>query len=234
MTVFSLLFILFFFIVFIIFFFLMIRRPPRSTLFPYTTLFRSYPPAEPARQGGAAGLRLDRASYLPAGLRADNGAVASGHATAVALRLPCAGGNPALAGHRQAGPAPGGAGRGDRGRGSLHRHRGRAARLFSGRAGRARPARAPAGAGGGPRRAGRRRRGGVGDTRGPAPPASLARRTRGALDLAALPRAAAARAHRDRARRAARRRRPANRMAAVQRRGVPVGPGRSDHVEGDP
>src|SRR6185369_1364804 len=27
-----------------IFFFLMIRRPPRSTLFPYTTLFRSRPP----------------------------------------------------------------------------------------------------------------------------------------------------------------------------------------------
>src|SRR5437588_4998576 len=27
------------------FFFLMIRRPPRSTLFPYTTLFRSPPPA---------------------------------------------------------------------------------------------------------------------------------------------------------------------------------------------
>src|SRR2546427_7043586 len=26
------------------FFFLMIRRPPRSTLFPYTTLFRSYQP----------------------------------------------------------------------------------------------------------------------------------------------------------------------------------------------
>src|SRR3712207_7552089 len=26
------------------FFFLMIRRPPRSTLFPYTTLFRSYRP----------------------------------------------------------------------------------------------------------------------------------------------------------------------------------------------
>src|SRR5438874_8219990 len=31
---------LLFFVVFI-FFFLMIRRPPRSTLFPYTTLFRS-------------------------------------------------------------------------------------------------------------------------------------------------------------------------------------------------
>src|SRR5256885_10235517 len=28
-----------------VFFFLMIRRPPRSTLFPYTTLFRSPPPA---------------------------------------------------------------------------------------------------------------------------------------------------------------------------------------------
>src|SRR5574337_1057773 len=27
---------------FIFFFFLMIRRPPRSTLFPYTTLFRTY------------------------------------------------------------------------------------------------------------------------------------------------------------------------------------------------
>src|SRR6266850_3982622 len=29
------------------FFFLMIRRPPRSTLFPYTTLFRSPTPACP-------------------------------------------------------------------------------------------------------------------------------------------------------------------------------------------
>src|SRR2546422_4793661 len=28
------------------FFFLMIRRPPRSTLFPYTTLFRSQPSRE--------------------------------------------------------------------------------------------------------------------------------------------------------------------------------------------
>src|SRR6266516_6704596 len=31
-------------IFFCLFFFLMIRRPPRSTLFPYTTLFRSPPP----------------------------------------------------------------------------------------------------------------------------------------------------------------------------------------------
>src|SRR6266516_7386765 len=32
---------MFSYIFFIFFFFLMIRRPPRSTLFPYTTLFRS-------------------------------------------------------------------------------------------------------------------------------------------------------------------------------------------------
>src|SRR6185312_17571295 len=31
-------------VIFFFFFFLMIRRPPRSTLFPYTTLFRSARP----------------------------------------------------------------------------------------------------------------------------------------------------------------------------------------------
>src|SRR6266853_4070882 len=34
------------------FFFLMIRRPPRSTLFPYTTLFRSPSPRAPASATG--------------------------------------------------------------------------------------------------------------------------------------------------------------------------------------
>src|SRR5229473_6645280 len=34
-----------FFYFYFFFFFLMIRRPPRSTLFPYTTLFRSRCPA---------------------------------------------------------------------------------------------------------------------------------------------------------------------------------------------
>src|SRR2546429_9716832 len=33
----------------LLFFFLMIRRPPRSTLFPYTTLFRSPPVLLPRR-----------------------------------------------------------------------------------------------------------------------------------------------------------------------------------------
>src|SRR3712207_7289564 len=39
-------------------FFLMIRRPPRSTLFPYTTLFRSPPPGAVAPEApGARDLR---------------------------------------------------------------------------------------------------------------------------------------------------------------------------------
>src|SRR2546430_17557939 len=38
---------------FLFFFFLMIRRPPRSTLFPYTTLFRSMP--MPQRRLGVQG-----------------------------------------------------------------------------------------------------------------------------------------------------------------------------------
>src|SRR2546425_5496799 len=43
------------------FFFLMIRRPPRSTLFPYTTLFRSHPVARSVPR---------RAGSLPAGASA--------------------------------------------------------------------------------------------------------------------------------------------------------------------
>src|SRR6266540_5873441 len=44
-----------FFCFFFIFFFLMIRRPPRSTLFPYTTLFRSRRCGRPAPQRPLAG-----------------------------------------------------------------------------------------------------------------------------------------------------------------------------------
>src|SRR5690554_7401427 len=39
---------------FYFFFFLMIRRPPRSTLFPYTTLFRSLAAAQAVDVGHAA------------------------------------------------------------------------------------------------------------------------------------------------------------------------------------
>src|SRR6266536_5712597 len=45
---FFMIFFLFFDYFFLFFFFLMIRRPPRSTLFPYTTLFRSCWRASPA------------------------------------------------------------------------------------------------------------------------------------------------------------------------------------------
>src|SRR5437588_12877793 len=51
-------------VLFCLFFFLMIRRPPRSTLFPYTTLFRSRSsPADdgprPWRRTGRAALRSE-------------------------------------------------------------------------------------------------------------------------------------------------------------------------------
>src|SRR5215475_15781685 len=54
---------------FLFFFFLMIRRPPRSTLFPYTTLFRSGRPRDrrgaPAPAGGGPVAADDRAEAGP-------------------------------------------------------------------------------------------------------------------------------------------------------------------------
>src|SRR5256885_11596478 len=59
----------------------MIRRPPRSTLFPYTTLFRSRSPSgstrrEPTRAGRRIGLPLlrekaDRAAVVARGGRSE-------------------------------------------------------------------------------------------------------------------------------------------------------------------
>src|SRR5690349_23996814 len=46
-----------------LFFFLMIRRPPRSTLFPYTTLFRS----ETGSQASTFGHRRGIYSAIPSG-----------------------------------------------------------------------------------------------------------------------------------------------------------------------
>src|SRR3712207_8920537 len=75
--------------VFVLSFFIMIRRPPRSTLFPYTTLFRSQPPGRPGRrgfregrqgpgrharlvlQGGARPAQADGGALLRPGLRQD-------------------------------------------------------------------------------------------------------------------------------------------------------------------
>src|SRR6266487_6024847 len=46
----------------LVFFFLMIRRPPRSTLFPYTTLFRSTPRSWRAAPGWPSRRRPSRRS----------------------------------------------------------------------------------------------------------------------------------------------------------------------------
>src|SRR3712207_9198089 len=57
---------------FIIVFFLMIRRPPRSTLFPYTTLFRSI---------GEEGVRADERQVVVAahlGVAAEVGVIRQG------------------------------------------------------------------------------------------------------------------------------------------------------------
>src|SRR3712207_7709128 len=62
------------------FFFLMIRRPPRSTLFPYTTLFRSQ--VQLLAQGGEVG-------QVGAGV------------VGVAVGHPIPGGQAAVGGHRQ-------------------------------------------------------------------------------------------------------------------------------------
>src|SRR3712207_7198118 len=56
------------------FFFLMIRRPPRSTLFPYTTLFRSAPADERGVQHGAVHPRLGRRGRGPGPVRLRGGA----------------------------------------------------------------------------------------------------------------------------------------------------------------
>src|SRR5258707_10528794 len=58
-----------------VFFFLMIRRPPRSTLFPYTTLFRSqvHRPLRPAidrRLGQDIVVERDGGAFAPLGVAA--------------------------------------------------------------------------------------------------------------------------------------------------------------------
>src|SRR3712207_7309518 len=51
---------LFLSVTFFFFFFLMIRRPPRSTLFPYTTLFRSGHVVELERVARAVDVEVER------------------------------------------------------------------------------------------------------------------------------------------------------------------------------
>src|SRR5256885_16463149 len=70
-----------FHIPFLFFFFLMIRRPPRSTLFPYTTLFRSALAGDPVEDADAL---LDG---LPEGFRA--GSVGRSEEHTSELQSPC-------------------------------------------------------------------------------------------------------------------------------------------------
>src|SRR2546430_10748267 len=60
-----------------LFFFLMIRRPPRSTLFPYTTLFRSDWMTAHSERGDPDEKRVERKTLS---LRFGGTAEASGHA----------------------------------------------------------------------------------------------------------------------------------------------------------
>src|SRR5690349_24017611 len=69
----------------------MIRRPPRSTLFPYTTLFRSRPLVRRTRQGQpagrsrAAGVEPGAARRAGTGQRAAHRAKAAGEGTVAGL-----------------------------------------------------------------------------------------------------------------------------------------------------
>src|SRR2546427_7493423 len=55
------------------FFFLMIRRPPRSTLFPYTTLFRSRFRRDTKKPASSVGLEIDFAPMKVVGSCTDPG-----------------------------------------------------------------------------------------------------------------------------------------------------------------
>src|SRR5258708_27789500 len=85
----------------------MIRRPPRSTLFPYTTLFRSLEEARQTTPERAAALHAERAAVLEIEGRVDEAVQACAQALALAgvdlavlrrlARLPLRRGGPAAA-----------------------------------------------------------------------------------------------------------------------------------------
>src|SRR5256885_5836736 len=76
----------------VIFFFLMIRRPPRSTLFPYTTLFRSlgepHTPAPPRQAAVCQALPGGKVRGI-ASQRADAGELLRSEEHTSELQSPC-------------------------------------------------------------------------------------------------------------------------------------------------
>src|SRR3712207_9246927 len=62
------------------FFFLMIRRPPRSTLFPYTTLFRSRCDASWSPEASwCSPTSRDRSDRMPCSAGSDGRTITDGH-----------------------------------------------------------------------------------------------------------------------------------------------------------
>src|SRR3712207_1221350 len=76
------------YVLLVVFFFLMIRRPPRSTLFPYTTLFRSRRASSCRGVGGAVPGRAggDDSAALPGDLALGAGAHRAGGGRGPGLR----------------------------------------------------------------------------------------------------------------------------------------------------
>src|SRR5258706_10021195 len=68
------------------FFFLMIRRPPRSTLFPYTTLFRSRPTAPASRSSGGIASCRARSTARSACVKSSAAPIASSKGRPSSLR----------------------------------------------------------------------------------------------------------------------------------------------------
>src|SRR5256885_16768656 len=109
----------------VIFFFLMIRRPPRSTLFPYTTLFRSLAPmpSEPrppasVTAAASAGVDVPAMGAWMMGWRMPRRAIHAVFSVLIRLRVSC------LESAHSCGslPARAGAARGDHQRGQQQRH----------------------------------------------------------------------------------------------------------------
>src|SRR5437660_12444207 len=68
------------------FFFLMLRRPPRSTLFPYTTLFRSSRRSTPTGRSPACGAPTGSAASSSRGSREDEAARSEEHTSELQSR----------------------------------------------------------------------------------------------------------------------------------------------------